>query len=325
MTGLIANNLANPDYSWEINRKSEAGLDLGFFKDRLLASISYYYNRSSNQIVATPLPGITGFTSITANLPALVQNTGLEADLNATILKSAAFTWKASFNISFPKNKLVSFPGLENSAYAYQYVIGQPLRISKLYNLKGVDPLTGIYQFFDSGGKTTFNPAYPQDATNIIDYAPKYYGGFFNSFQWNHWQLDIFLQFTKQTGSLSLPNYAPGQLSNQSTAVLAHWQKPGEQTNTQKFTAIYGDTYNAYSNAYSALSVADASFLRLKNLSLSYMFTSAFLTGIHLNSLRVYIQAQNLFTITSYKGLDPETQGALPPIKLITAGIQLSL
>jgi TonB-linked SusC/RagA family outer membrane protein len=323
--GLLPNNLTNPDYSWEVNQKLEVGLDLGFMKDRLLASVSYYRNRSSNQIVSYPLPGTTGFSSITANLPAMVQNTGWEVELNATLIKNLSFGWKASFNISFPGSKLISFPDLENSQYANLYIVGQPLKITKLNNLKGVDPTTGLYIFLDAKGNETSNPIYPTDNTHVVDLSTKYYGGLSNSFQWRGWQVDIFFQFTKHPGFLLLPANAPGQKSNQNISVLGRWQQTGDISTVQKFTATFSDGFYAYQNAQNPLSISDGSFIRLKNLALSYRFSAARLKSMHLTALRFYIQGQNLFTLTSFDGSDPETQVTLPPIRMITAGIQISL
>src|SRR5690606_5114684 len=111
-----------------------------FFKDRLFLTAAYYNNRSSNQLLGNPLPGTTGFTSIQSNLNATVQNTGLEFTLRNTNFQIKDFEWSSSVNLTLPKNKLVAFEGLENSAYRNSFVIGQPATVKKLYHYLGIDP-----------------------------------------------------------------------------------------------------------------------------------------------------------------------------------------
>src|SRR5690606_11426235 len=110
--GLEPTQLFNPNFSWETNKKVEGAVELGFLKDRLLLNIAHYRNRSSNQLVGIPLPGITGFSMVRANLDATVENTGWELELNSRIVENKFFSWNTSLNLTLPKNKLVSFPDL---------------------------------------------------------------------------------------------------------------------------------------------------------------------------------------------------------------------
>ncbi|HSC39178.1 MAG TPA: SusC/RagA family TonB-linked outer membrane protein, partial [Chitinophagaceae bacterium] len=125
--GLYSNNIANPNYGWETNKKLELGADLGFLKDRVLLSAAWYRSRSSNQLVQTALPTQSGFSYYQANLPALVQNTSWEFELSTTNINHKNFRWQTGFNLTIPSNKLLSFPNLATSAYASYYVIGEPL------------------------------------------------------------------------------------------------------------------------------------------------------------------------------------------------------
>src|SRR4030095_9159159 len=166
-SGLVPTNLYNPDYAWETNKKFEVGVDLGFMKDRLLFSASYYNNHSSNQLVGYPLPFITGFPLVQQNLPAVVRNTGVEFTMSYTLIKSNAFNWAISANLSIPSNDLVSFPNIAPTSYANVYQVGQPLSIYKSFQYLNVEPQTGIYQFINSGGVATLNPVYPDDIKAI--------------------------------------------------------------------------------------------------------------------------------------------------------------
>ena len=329
-SGLVPTSLSNPNYAWETNKKFEVGLDLGFLKDQILFSASYYNNHSSNQLVGYSLPYITGFSSVQENFPAVVRNTGLEFSMNAGLVKSSSFSWSISANLSIPRNLLVSFPNIEQSGYFNQYVVGQPLSIHPLFQYLNVDPNAGIYQFVDSKGKPTLSPLYPDDLKPLKKVAIEYFGGLQNHFQYKGWNLEIFFQFTKQTGWTYLKNYftMPGMLGNQPAVVMNRWKTSGDKEPFQKFSQSYDSAYSAFSSTVflSDHVIDDASFIRLKNVSLSYTFPMAGIAKINMQYLRIYLQAQNLFTITSYYGMDPENQStsSLPPLKVITAGIQFT-
>jgi TonB-linked SusC/RagA family outer membrane protein len=326
--GLVPSRIASPYYAWELTKKLEAGLDLSFFKDRIQLTADWYRSQSGNQLVGQRLASIAGFTSLQANLPALVQNTGWEFQLNTTNVRSGQFRWNSAFNISIPKNKLVSFPGLANSPYSQSYVVGQSLYLKYLLHYTGLDPNTGLYTFEDTNHDGTIDGSELQLIKSV---AQQYFGGFQNSFSYKGWSLDVFFQFVKQTGFdyYSTANVFPGSFNtgNVPTYFLNRWQKPGDITTTGRFTT--GNGAGAFSWYYlesSDYTIVDASFIRLKNVSLSYDLPVSWQKKLSLSRAQIYLQAQNLFTITGYKGLDPETQGlSLPPLRMITLGLKLSL
>jgi TonB-linked SusC/RagA family outer membrane protein len=320
--GLYPTQLYNPDYAWEINRKWEVGLDLGFLKNRIMISAAYYRNRSSNQLVGYPVPWITGFNSITANFPAVVQNTGIELEFNTINIRNAGFTWTSTVTLTLPENKLISYPNLAASAYATSYVIGKSLYIKPAFQLNMVDPQTGLYQFQTKDGSGI--PSNPADLEARKTISQTAYGGLQNSLQWKGWKLDIFFQFVKQTGYnfWHLNSNAPGMPVNQPTLVLDRWQKVGDKSPIQQFTQGYGEAYSAFTNmTASDNAISDASFLRLKNLAISYTLP------IMGNQYRFYLLGQNLLTFTHYFGLDPQIQRSnnLPVLRIITAGVQIIL
>src|SRR5262249_42599993 len=131
---IYPTQLSNPFYGWETVKKLEGGLELGFWHDRVSVTASYYRNRTNDQLVGYALPSIDGFTSIYTNLPATVQNTGLEMVLNTVNLNRKGFVWRSSFNISIPRNKLVSYPGLASSSFKSKYQVGKSLFIQYKYH-----------------------------------------------------------------------------------------------------------------------------------------------------------------------------------------------
>jgi TonB-linked SusC/RagA family outer membrane protein len=327
--GLIPSRLYNPDYSWEVNKKLEAAIDLGFFKDRLKVSVSYFKNRCSNQLVPYTLPIQTGFSSVNQNLDALIENKGFEFFITGRNIVTKNFNWTSIVNLTIHRNKLLEFPGLAISSYATTYAIGEPVSVKKLYQFLGVDPVTGIYQFNDADRNGIFNVA---DRIVLKNTEPKFYGGFQNSFSYKNFQLDIFLEFRKQEGLnylytqvTNVPGY---DFRNQPEIVQDRWQKQGDVSPIQKFTSSFST--QAYTNGAFYLSnsealFSDASFIRCKNVFLSYHLSNDILQKMKMENLMIYLQGQNLFTLTNYTGADPENQNlyVLPPLQTFAAGIKL--
>lgn len=328
-TGLMLTRLNNPDYSWETNKKLEAALEIGVLKDRINLGISWYRNRSTNQLVGLPLPLLTGQSSVQFNFPATVENRGWEFELNSENIKAKYFQWSTSFNLAFPKNELIEFPDIDKfPAFLGRYEVGKSLFINKAYQYTGVNPQTGIYTFKDLNGDGALSSL---DYVGLTEVTQKFYGGINNSIKYKGLQLDVFFQFVKQTGFNYLRTFnIPGEMTNLPVVVMDRWQNPGDISAIQQFTFIdpTGNVITAWSNLLSSDKVvSDASFIRLKNVSLSWQLPEKWTRKVKLQNSRIYIQGQNLLTITDYIGFDPENQNAafLPPLKMISAGIQITL
>lgn len=322
-TGLIPSRLYNPNFGWETNIKMELALDLGFFNDRLLFSSNFFQNRSGNQLVGLALPGTTGFTTIQSNLPATVENTGWEFQLNTKNVSSDTFQWNTSINLSVLRNKLLEYPDLEDSPYANTYVIGEPLSVFNGYRNTGVDSATGVYSFEDANGDGFLS--FPDDVQVLGNQSVDFYGGIQNSFQLGNLGLEFLIQGVKQTGSSAEFSFdPPGFKSNQPTRVLNRWQNEGDVAHVQRFTSTYNDAaFKYYDLLVSDYTLVDASFLRLRNVSIAYDVPLPDKSNI---GLRLYLQGQNLVTITNYKGLDPENPGVneIPNLRQYTLGLQFN-
>jgi TonB-dependent starch-binding outer membrane protein SusC len=328
--GLAPNNLFNPDYSWEINKKAEMGLDLGLLNNRIVLSASYFRNRSGNQLINYSLPVATGFNSVIKNFPALVQNEGWEGVLNARVISGTKFNWSSSVNITIPKNKLIAFPGLASTGYAAFLKIGEPLSNIIRYRYLGVDPTTGVYQFddIDKDGKISS----PNDFQPVGNTDPKFYGGWQNEWHYKGVELSVFFEFKKQRGKNYLALFytnPPGLMYNQPQIVLTRWQKPGDITDIQKFTQLINVNNPAYGALVQRINnsdaiYSDASFIRCKNIALSYTLPASIFKRIKASST-LFLQGQNLFSLTNYLGSDPETQNILvmPPLRTLAGGIKL--
>lgn len=320
VSGLVPARLFNPDLAWEVNKKFELGLDLNFANDRLLVSLDYYLNRSSNQLVYYTLAATTGFGGIRSNLGATVQNTGLEAELKFSAVKTKTVSWETAFNISMPKNKLIAFPGLENSSYNSDYMIGRSLNLRRLYKDIGVNPQTGLWEVEDMNkdGKISVD-----DKMVLADRTQHFFGGLRNTVVYKNFELGFLLYFLNQTKGnyFSYALVAPGKNNHNPRILENRWQKPGDKADIQRFTT---GADAAAKTAYSRFTGSDAvirksSFVSLKNIDISYTIKS--IKGMN---LRIYAQGQNLFKITNFFGLDPEIDGfVMPPLRTFIVGTSL--
>jgi TonB-dependent starch-binding outer membrane protein SusC len=317
--------LPNPYLEWEETKKISATIDLGFFKDRLLIGATYYRNRCSNQLQFQGLSSVTGSSGIRTNKPATVQNTGIEVSLNTLNVQSKNFSWSSSINLTIPKNKLVSITG--TSADLQEEFINRPLGISKVYHFIGVDSQTGLYVVADKDGKPTSTPDRSLDQIFYIDLNPKYYGGFQNTFTYKNFSLDLLFQFTNQIAENGLFGRNPGAgLANQPTSVLNRWQQPGDKADIQKYNSDFSAFSQWQAARESDKAFSSGSYIRLKNIAFSYGFPASLLRKAKLQNGKVFMNGQNLLTITDYVGLDPETRSTsgMPPLKVISFGVLLT-
>jgi TonB-linked SusC/RagA family outer membrane protein len=333
LAGYTPSNLYNPNYSWGVTKKLDLSLEIGLNQDRLVLLINRYSNRSGNQLISYTLPSQTGFNRVTQNFPALVENMGWEFQLTNTNIKNKQFTWNTALNLTVPKNRLVSFPGIENSSYYTLYKVGKSLSVIRATEYLYVNPQKGIFEYNSKNGPTNA-PELSTDSKMEKNTDPIFYGGMNNSISYKGFQLDVFIQFTKQNGFNYLKIvYGSGSVgdrfNNRPVELLNRWQKPGDVAYIQKFTTgANGNTSIAASKfAGSDGSFMDASFIRFKNISLTYSLKELFPKLEILNQFRIYAQAQNIFTITKYKGNDPESQSffGVPPLKTFVIGLNLGL
>ncbi len=327
ITGLNPTNLTNPNLAWELNKKLEGGIELGFLKDRISLTASVYRNRSGNQLVPYRLPAVAGFGFVYANLPAVVQNTGKEFTLRTTNVKSKSFSWVSSFNLSIPRNKLLAFPNLSTSPYSYSYVVGQSLFISKRWHFAGINDSTGTFQYATSHGLSD-QPSLA-DLKVLQPLTNHWYGGIENSFSYKGFDFSFLIYIVDQTGYnyMASAGYNVGTFNtNYPTAVNNRWRKPGDKA-LYGFASTYHNSDPNYASGFSDFGLGNTSFIRLQSLALSYHLPKGWLKKLQLQNARFYIHCENLFVIThNYLGFDPGTGGTgLPPLRTLTGGLQITL
>lgn len=337
-SGLGASFLSDSSVGWETSRKLDIGLDLGFFNDRILFSVNWYRSRTTDLLLSTPVPAQTGFTSYITNTDAVVENKGLEFELNTQNLNpKSKWNWTTSFNLSTLKNQLLEFPDLDKSSFANRLKIGLPINNPR-YPLNaewsqmylGVNDTTGLPIFKDLDGNGLINN---NDRTYIGSAIPRLFGGLGNKVSFKGFELDLFFQFSQQlaTNWMFNANY-PGQLSNPPIADWYgnYWKNPGDKTKYPRlFTGVTNTTTNLLSSIFplSSATLVDIFYVRLKNASLSYTMPTEWVSKAKLSKATVYVRGQNLLTWTSEKLYkDPElTQiRAGQILRTWTAGVQLT-
>lgn len=329
-TGLEVGGIANPSLSWEKNRNAEVGIELGFFNDRVFLEVNTYRNTATNQLINQPLPSVTGVTSMYINSDATIRTSGWEMSLSATAIKTKDFSWSVRGNISIPKSKLVKLPVA--TTLNANYVLDKPVTGVLLYKYEGINPETGYYRFTAANGTTDDYMSGlddKKDKTEFLDLAPKYYGAFQNGFRYKRLSLDFTFNFTKRMGKNLLAQQAfpfgyPGV--NGGNFWLRRWQKPGDITDVPRVSASFFNWFRHFYYQESTGAYSDASYVRLQNVSIRYSINPQTLRKLHVKELSVYLQGQNLLTISDYGGLDPENldAGTIPPMRVFTAGINLT-
>ena len=326
--------LANPELTWEQTQQTGVGLDFGFFNNRITGAVDLYKKKTTKLLLDRTLPTNSGFTSIRENGGQL-DGKGLDVEINTVNLDlENGFKWSSTFNIAFFKNKLIS---LNNGAtrIGNTYIVGQPTNILYTFKYAGVNPADGRPMFYDKNNNITYIPVAGVDADDrIIGFAnPKSFGGFGNTFSYKGVSLDILFQY--QYGNSSYLQTAQileasgMSIENQVTSQLDRWTTPGQITGVPRAYDGYTEPGGYDPTNLSSRFIQKASYIRLKQINLSYRLPATFVQKIGLQGVNVFLQGLNLATITNYRGEDPENTGnnlnGYPQPKTISGGLTIDL
>jgi hypothetical protein len=273
------------------------------------------------------------FGSGNMSWPVVVENSGYEFSLLATLADKNYFGWDIGINWTIPMNKLVSFPQLGSSDYAGRLVVGHSINVLRGYVYKDVDRRSGLYRFADLNGDGNVTDA---DQKVVGNFDVTGFGGFENTMRWRRFQLQVLIDARLATGLNYLApifaNNPPGAIknglsSNVPRVLLNHWRQAGDRAAYQRIYAAPDSAADATMQLYlrSSALLANTSFVRLRKLSIVYDLPAPKVAAMHLSSLSVFADAQNLFVVSPYKA-DPEIQSVLtmPTMRTIEVGVRIS-
>ncbi|NML23755.1 SusC/RagA family TonB-linked outer membrane protein [Pseudoflavitalea sp. G-6-1-2] len=320
----------NPAFGWELNKELEATLEIGLLNERLQVIASAYRNRSTNLLMRTRLSDQTGYRSMVSNVDVELENRGIELTTSYRGDRNKKLNWEISFNITLPDNRLLKLPAEVAAEYPGLFEVGRSVQAYSAYKWLGVDPDNGNGRFADEDKNGQFPSA--GDLRFRGDLDPRFYGGCRTGLHYKGFSLMLDLYFRTQTGRNYLwytGNLVAGRANNQPLEEWDRWREAGDLSGNMKFTtAGAGAIPDAKRwKSMSDAAYSDASYLRCKAVMLSYDWNMKQFKMAGIQSARIYLNAANLFTITGFKGHDPETQGlfSLPPLRQLTAGIELRL
>jgi TonB-linked SusC/RagA family outer membrane protein len=325
----VATSLGTPvtkTLKWETDATTDVGIDAAFLKGRITFTADAYYKKITNLLYSKPVPQWDGGNSYSVNVGSM-ENKGIEFALGGTPVEGRKFRWSTNFTISFNQNKVLGLGGLdsivENNIGSAQngnaiIVVGRAL--GNFYGYK----FLGTWKTKDAAQAATFgmkpgdskyvdvngdNKYTATDLMVIGNGTPKYSFGWINDLSYGNWSLSMMFQGThgNQIYSGTIP-YTTGQgqgdARNATNQFMLHMWTPEHETDIPTFDR------SSQNFIQSSRYVYDASYIKLKNLSLSYRLPQNLLNMAKIHSLEVYVSGQNLFTITSYPGYDPEVTNA---------------
>lgn len=307
-------NVANPGLKWEEGRNFDLGLDFGFFNNRISGEFAYYRKKTKGALLDGVVAPSNGFLSGFVNVGEIL-NEGYELSLNTINIQSDSFKWVTRLNISKNRNEVLNLGGLSADAVKggtndTRVTIGYPLGTNYLVRYKGVDPADGLPIWLNKDGYETKTFSL-DDRVITGQVLPDYVGGLTNTFSYKGFELNTL--FTFAIGGNLYDGSAKRQLGivsdwNIRSDISDRWQKPGDNAKFPRLT-MNTATYPGLSSEWnynSTMFLYDATFVRLREVTLSYGLPVGFAQKLRLKSLKVFASGMNLLTFSKYPGGDPE-------------------
>lgn len=340
--GAIYTSLGNSLLRWESTQQTDIGLDLGFFKERIVLNADVYRKVTSDLLLSANLPRTTGFISAFKNIGE-VMNKGLEISINTINIKGRDFSWESSFNISFNRNKILKLSegednlqskvNWENNYSAPMYIgkVGQPAALfygyvfdgnyqysdfdevsPGKYMLKGNVTTNGESRTAIQPGDIKYKDMNGDLVVNSSDLAiigrpqPIHTGGFSNNFNYKSFSLGVFFQWS-YGNDIQNANRLIFEGNSLFRPLLNQFSTYNNRwTPENQNNELFRSDGHGPIGAYSSRTIEDGSFLRLKTVSLEYKVPTSVAKKLYMNNLAFTVSSQNLFTWTKYTGMDPE-------------------
>ncbi|WP_264529155.1 SusC/RagA family TonB-linked outer membrane protein [Flavobacterium sp. N502540] len=367
LNGIGYSQFGNDLLQWETSAKTDFGIDLGFFNNRLNLTFDYYKNDINGIVLAAPVSPSLGipFNTINSNIGSMLSD-GYEFSANFKAVNNANFTWDVSANLTLAKNKVTGLYGGQDivggtssdTNISPNLILRQGESLNSLYGYQyyGVNKANGNPVYYKADGTmvqtklpgqtfAVYDPANPADVSKtgtlttsdkviLGNTLPTYYGSFTSNMTYKNLDFGFMFRFS---GGNKIFNYTRRELMNQNfnnngTEILGRWQSvdnPGDGW-TPRLYAGANNGVNFSGNATSRF-VENGDFISLDNISLGYSLSKSLLDKIKVDSFRLFVQAQNVWLISDYKGINPEMEtngvdiNTTPRSKVISMGINVSL
>lgn len=298
--------IANPDLTWEVSDKFNVGLDFGVFGNKITGTIEYYDSKSRKMLLNVPVSSTSGFTTARRNVGEL-RNSGIEAALSSRNL-TGELTWTTDFNIAFNNNEILKLPegkDIPNGSQLWRE--GKPHRIFFIRQWAGVNPADGTPLWNDGNGGVTgdWNQAKEVEIGNA---EPDFTGGITNTLSFKGITLSAFFYFSVgnevyNASRVFIDSDGSRFGWNHVVEAFDRWQQPGDIATRPQAKLGGNNSADSESSRY----LEDGSYLRLRNLTIGYSLPSRIINNLNgLMGVRIYLQGQNLWTLTDYSGFDPE-------------------
>ncbi|WP_057937436.1 SusC/RagA family TonB-linked outer membrane protein [Algoriphagus resistens] len=325
---IVPVQLGNPDLKWENTSQTDIGIDLGIFNGRVTLIADYYYKKTTDLLFARPLPTQNGYLNYQSNIGS-VENKGWEFTLSTVnVDKPNGLSWRTDLNLTFNKNKILELYNGEDVFYGFggnSIVLREGQPIGTFYGLisDGVfatqaDVPESRQEFGIQAGDINYRDVNNDGIITDDDYTitgnaqPKFFGGFTNTLTYKGFDLQLFMQFSygneiwNAAGSYQEGMFANYFDDNNKATVEGRWRSEANPGNGSIPRASVDVSANRNNQSNSSRFIEDGSYLRVKNLVLGYKLPQPLIERLNLRSVRLYAQAQNLFTFTDYSGFDPE-------------------
>lgn len=332
-TGVLQGGVVDPDITWEKSSMFNVALDYAFFKNRINGSIEYYNKKSIDLLFDKPLAPSLGDTFVSTNI-GTIRNSGLEFILNTVNIHTTDIYWTSSFNISTNKNEILKLPQEEIISGTKKWMVGKSIYDFFIREYAGVNPANGNAMWYadDENGDKTVTEVYG-DATQYYQGSslPDVTGGLSSYFKYKGFDVNIMFNYSfggqiydfSYAGLMNSLESAGSQLA---ADISDRWQKPGDITDVPKLINSNND-YNATSTRF----LFDNDYVRLKALTIGYNLPQNLIQRVDLDKVRIFLQADNLWTYQSHKGIDPEqnlagtTDNRSYIMKTISFGVNIDL
>jgi len=307
-------NVANPGLKWEEARNFDLGLDFGLFNNRISGEFSYYHKKTSGALLNGGIAPSVGFLTGWVNVGEIL-NEGVELSLNTINIQTEQFKWVTRLNVSKNRNEVLSLGQYSADAVLggtndTRLAIGHPLGVNFLVRYKGVDPADGLPIWLNKDGYETKTFSL-DDRVITGQVLPDFVGGLTNTFSYKGFELNT--MFTFAIGGNLYDGSAKRQLGivtdwNIRSDIGDRWQKPGDIAKFPRLT-LNTNTYPGLASEWqynSTMFLYDATFVRLREVTLSYALPASFAQKLRLQNLKVFASGMNLLTFSKYPGGDPE-------------------